>query len=111
MQFVAAASLQHPEEFYVNPKVIQLYLDHQKVMANRVNTVNGRMYKNEPAILAWDLINEPRSGCDIGHPNATCEAGETATIQVQLSTQHDRHCHNAVSLYVPQLQPCCSRSS
>ena len=82
MQYVAAAGLQHPEEFYVNPKVIQLYLDHQTAIANRVNTVNGRMYKNEPAILAWDIINEPRSGCDISAPNATCEAGETADIQV-----------------------------
>lgn len=86
MQFVAAAGLQNPEDFYVNPKVIQLYLDHQKVMANRVNTVNGRMYKNEPAILAWDLMNEPRSGCDISKPNATCEAGATAAIQVAAST-------------------------
>lgn len=71
----------HPEEFYVNPAVINLYKNHQRAMATRVNTITNRMYKDEPAIFAWDLINEPRSSCDIGHPNATCDAGETAAIQ------------------------------
>ena len=75
---------QHPEEFFVNPAVIQLYKNHQAAMANRMNTITGRMYKDEPAIFAWDLINEPRSACDIHNPNATCDAPETAAIQVTI---------------------------
>ncbi len=75
---------QHPEEFFVNPAVVQLYKNHQAAMANRMNTITGRVYKDEPAIFAWDLINEPRSACDIHHPNATCDASETAAIQVTI---------------------------
>lgn len=98
VQYVAAAGLQHPEDFFSSPAALQLYQNHQKALANRVNTVNGRMYKNEPAILAWDLINEPRSGCDISHANATCDAAETAAIQVGPQT----HMHKYASAVTPQ---------
>lgn len=27
------------------------------------NTINGRLYKEDPVIFAWDLINEPRCDC------------------------------------------------
>jgi hypothetical protein len=27
---------------------------------NRKNSINGRVYKNDPTILAWNLVNEPR---------------------------------------------------
>lgn len=86
--YVYWAGGKHPEEFYTNPAVIALYKNHQRAMANRVNTITNRKYKDEPAIFAWDLINEPRSHCDIGKPNATCEAGQTAAIQVL-------HCHSS----------------
>ena len=91
----------HPEEFFVNPAVINLYKNHQRAMANRMNTITNRMYKDEPAIFAWDLINEPRSSCDIGKPNATCDAGETAAIQVchsahACSIQHNEACSQCV---------------
>jgi len=29
-------------------------------IVNRKNSVNGRVYKSDPTILAWNLINEPR---------------------------------------------------
>ncbi|KAL3133352.1 hypothetical protein ABBQ38_007225 [Trebouxia sp. C0009 RCD-2024] len=87
--YVYWAGGKHPEEFYVNPAVIALYNNHQRAMANRVNTITNRKYKDEPAIFAWDLINEPRSHCDIAKPNATCEAGQTAAIQAWIQQAAD----------------------
>ena len=43
------------------------YKDWLKVLVLRVNTVNGRVYAQDPTIFAWDLINEPRcSNCKPG---------------------------------------------
>jgi hypothetical protein len=27
----------------------------------RVNTINGRTYSEDPTVMAWNLINEPRA--------------------------------------------------
>jgi hypothetical protein len=31
------------------------------VRRRRVNTINGRTYSEDPTIMAWNLINEPRA--------------------------------------------------
>ena len=48
------------EDFFSDPKAKRYYKDHVKVLLERKNTVNGREYRNDPTIFAWDLINEPR---------------------------------------------------
>ena len=37
-----------------------MYKDHIEHYVNRRNTYNGRLYKEDPTIFYWDLINEPR---------------------------------------------------
>lgn len=48
------------DSFYTDPKAKKLYKEHVLELLNRKNTVSGRMYKDEPTILAWELLNEPR---------------------------------------------------
>lgn len=49
----------------------KLYKDNVDYIVNRKNSYNGIMYKNDPTILAWNLINEPR--CETWRPeNSDC---------------------------------------
>jgi len=49
------------ESFYTNERCRQLFKDYIKMMANRVNTITGVRYKDDPTIMAWNLTNEARS--------------------------------------------------
>jgi mannan endo-1,4-beta-mannosidase len=52
------------DDFYTDPACRSWYADHAAAMAGRVNTVNGRTYRDDPTILAWELANEPRCASD-----------------------------------------------
>lgn len=47
-------------QFYEHQEANQAYRKYIKMLINRENTVNGRLYKNDPTIMAWQLSNEPR---------------------------------------------------
>lgn len=63
-------------EFYTAPEVKRAYKDWIAHLIGRKNTVNGLSYRDDPAIFAWELGNEPRcKGTGPGSPGWT-----TATI-------------------------------
>lgn len=47
---------------YANPEAIALYRDHVRSLLARRNTITGLAYAEDPAIMAWQLANEPRPG-------------------------------------------------
>lgn len=46
--------------FFSNKKAIRYNKQFVKQLLKRKNTINGVAYKNDPAIMAWQLANEPR---------------------------------------------------
>ncbi|GMH40074.1 hypothetical protein BSKO_07978 [Bryopsis sp. KO-2023] len=53
----------HPD-FFTDEGAKNLYKEHVRTVINRVNSINGRVYRDDPTIMAWNLINEPRcTGC------------------------------------------------
>jgi mannan endo-1,4-beta-mannosidase len=48
--------------FYANARANELYRAQVERVVLRTNTVNGRIYRDDPAIMAWQLANEPRPG-------------------------------------------------
>ncbi|KAK9866630.1 hypothetical protein WJX84_008538 [Apatococcus fuscideae] len=61
------------EGFWSNPACLKLYQDHVGTVLNRVNTVNGLPYKNDPAVFSWDIINEPRCS-QTGAEDGSCKS-------------------------------------
>jgi len=39
-----------------------MYKENIRKVIQRVNVFTGVMYRDDPTIMAWELINEPRQG-------------------------------------------------
>ncbi|GAB2282760.1 Mannan endo-1,4-beta-mannosidase 7 [Dionaea muscipula] len=57
-------NLASDDDFFRNSAVKGYYKNHIKTVLNRYNTVTGVVYKNDPTIMAWELMNEPRCSSD-----------------------------------------------
>ena len=49
-------------DFYGNERAVGLYHAYVRAVVGRTNTVTGVRYADDPAIMAWQLANEPRPG-------------------------------------------------
>ncbi|HEX8611591.1 MAG TPA: cellulase family glycosylhydrolase [Telluria sp.] len=48
--------------FYANKDAQKEYRGTIRKIVQRVNTINGKPYRDDPAIMSWQLANEPRPG-------------------------------------------------
>jgi mannan endo-1,4-beta-mannosidase len=62
--YCAWAGLDNKNLFWTDSRVKGYYKQTIDKITNRKNTVNGKMYKNDPTIFAYDLLNEPRDEDD-----------------------------------------------
>ncbi|KAL5129651.1 Mannan endo-1,4-beta-mannosidase 5 [Glycine soja] len=60
------------DDFYTNPVVKGYYKNHVKRILTRINTITKTAYRDEPTIMAWELINEPR--CQVDYSGKTINA-------------------------------------
>jgi len=60
------AFMEFSARFYKTPAAVELYREYVASLIHRRNTVNGRIYRADPAIMTWELANEPRPSAD--HP-------------------------------------------
>lgn len=58
------AFMQNSAKFYRMEEAQALYRDVIKRVVTRKNTVNGKLYNEDPTIMSWQLANEPRPGSD-----------------------------------------------
>jgi mannan endo-1,4-beta-mannosidase len=54
------ATMPMAERFYREPAIRQYWKDYASMLVGRINTVTGIAYRDEPAILAWEVGNELR---------------------------------------------------
>lgn len=60
----AGVPINTDDDFYTNQVVKGYYMNHVKRVLTRINTINGVAYKDDPTIMAWELMNEPRCQID-----------------------------------------------
>lgn len=48
--------------FYANDQAVALYHNHVRAIVGRTNSLTGRRYVDDPAVMSWQLANEPRPG-------------------------------------------------
>lgn len=51
--------------FYSHEKATKLFEDHIRTVINRKNHISGKLYKDDPVIMSWELANEPRGSNNI----------------------------------------------
>lgn len=64
-QYVAWAGLRDPREgdprFFTERTIVEHFRAHVSALLDRVSTVDGLRWGDHPAVLAWELVNEPRA--------------------------------------------------
>ncbi|KAF3321720.1 mannan endo-1,4-beta-mannosidase 5-like protein [Carex littledalei] len=84
----AGAAVNGEDDFYTSSVVKGYYQNHIKSILTRVNTITKLAYKDEPAILAWELINEPRCQSDYSGRTINAWVEEMAAYTKSLDSNH-----------------------
>lgn len=100
--------------FFKEEACKKLYKDNVDVITSRKNSYNGLAYKDDPTILAWNLINEPR--CETWMPeNSFCPSALSSWFQEMAEYVRSQDPNHLVTsgrvLWYAVLQVgCCNRS-
>jgi mannan endo-1,4-beta-mannosidase len=95
-QYVRWRGGQYHDQFYTDPVIRQWYKDWISHLLNRTNTITGRVYKDDPTIMTWELANEPRCLSAGAYPrSASCStqtligwADEMSTFVRSIDNKH-----------------------
>lgn len=66
----------------------QLFLNHVKFILSRTNRYTKKKYTDDPAIMAWQVGNEPRVFSDEGKPAFIAWLKETTALMRNLDPNH-----------------------
>ncbi len=58
--------MQYSAQFYLSDRTKAWYNKFVEHLITRKNTINGKVYSDDAAIMSWELANEPRPGSDTG---------------------------------------------
>jgi len=78
---IAMSPVAGHDDFYTDPVIRGWFRQYVAMLLQRVNTVTGVAYRDEPAILAWELANEPRSSDPTGEVVAGWLEGMAAFVK------------------------------
>ncbi|KAL9688949.1 hypothetical protein QQ045_033376 [Rhodiola kirilowii] len=76
------------DDFYSNEVVKQFYKNHIKTVLTRVNNITGVAYKDDPTIMSWELINEPRCSSDLSGKTLQSWIAEMSSYLKSIDSNH-----------------------
>lgn len=74
--------------FPLNDKAKSLAIDHVRNIVGRVSSVTGRPYRESPAIMSWQIANEPRAFSEEGKEAFAQWIGECAAEIKRIDPDH-----------------------
>ncbi|HWS39364.1 MAG TPA: cellulase family glycosylhydrolase, partial [Actinoplanes sp.] len=87
-QYVRWRGARHHDDFYTDPVIRGWYRDYIDHIVNRVNTITGVKYKDDPTIMTWELGNEPRCKGSGVYPQGPSCTTDTLTTWADEMTRH-----------------------
>ncbi|XP_027361676.1 mannan endo-1,4-beta-mannosidase 7-like [Abrus precatorius] len=76
------------DDFFRSPVVKGYYINHVKTVLNRYNSFTGVHYKDDPTIMAWELMNEPRCTSDPSGRTIQVWIREMASVVKYIDRNH-----------------------
>ncbi|KAK4483914.1 hypothetical protein RD792_011123 [Penstemon davidsonii] len=76
------------DDFYTHPVLKGYYRNHIKRVVTRLNTITRVAYRDDPTIMAWELMNEPRCQTDYSGRTVNGWVQEMARFVKSLDTRH-----------------------
>lgn len=76
------------DSFFSDPTIRGYYKEYVKSILMRKNSISGVEYRNEPAIFAWELVNEPRCMSDASGHTLQTWINEMAKFIKSLDGRH-----------------------
>ncbi|KAM0897998.1 hypothetical protein ACQ4PT_022224 [Festuca glaucescens] len=84
----AGVDLTSDDDFFSDPTLKSYYKAFVEAVLTRINTITNVAYKDDPTIIAWELINEPRCPSDPSGDTLQAWIGEMASHVKSIDPLH-----------------------
>ncbi|KZV37339.1 mannan endo-1,4-beta-mannosidase 5-like [Dorcoceras hygrometricum] len=84
----AGQQINNDDDFYTHPLLKDYYKNHIKSVVTRLNTITNIAYRDDPIIMAWELMNEPRCQADYSGKTINFWVQEMASFIKSLDRKH-----------------------
>ena len=82
------AYMQYASQFSTNAKAQQLFFNHVSFILNRTNRYTKKRYADDPAIMSWQIGNEPRAFDKAVLPAFESWIAKAAALMKSLDNRH-----------------------
>lgn len=82
------AYMEYVKKFVKCDSAMEMSYNHVRNIVSRVNSINGKPYKNSPAIMSWQIANEPRAFSDDNKEAFAEWIHETAKVIKSIDPNH-----------------------